>query len=311
MLINTPTLLSVLTFIAVVAGIYACTGIGRSYRGRVRSRLNALDRVGVATLDVDAVGGGLPKGQKEVQGLLQWLGLYGGDRRSGLMYRLAEAGIYSPNAHYRYLLAKIACGVVFALGGVLLCVFGLLPLHLALSAGCLLACVGLVLPYLWLERAITRHRRELQYSLPDFLDIMTICLEAGLSLQDTLRRVGEELRLAHPTLAAELRIVQRDIELGATVDQALRRFATRSQCDGIRTLTAFIREAGRFGTNIAEALRSHADMLRTQREQAAEENAQKASVKILLPTLLLIFPAIFVVLVFPAIIQIQVAFASP
>ncbi|WP_442485302.1 type II secretion system F family protein [Aeoliella sp. SH292] len=303
----TPTLLSVLTFIAVVAGIYGCMGVGRSYRGCVRRRVEAIGSAGSTALDVDAT----PRMATEVHGILQRLGLYGGDRRSGLMYRLAEAGIYSPGAHYKYLLAKVVCGTAFALVGVLLYITGLLPLHLALSAGCLFACVGMMLPYMWLERAITRHRRELQYSLPDFLDIMTICLEAGLSLQDTLRRVGEELRLAHPTLANELRIVQRDIELGATVDQALKRFATRSRCDGIRTLSAFIREAGRFGTNIAEALRGHADMLRTQREQAAEENAQKASVKILLPTLLLIFPAIFVVLVFPAIIQIQVAFASP
>jgi tight adherence protein C len=303
----TPTVLSVLTFIAVVAGIYGCMGVGRSYRGRVRRRIEAINSTGSTTLDVDAT----PRTATEFYGVLRRIGLYGGDRRSGLMYRLAEAGIYSPGAHYNYLLAKVVCGGAFALLGMLLYVTGLLPLHLALSAACLLACVGLVLPYLWLERAITHHRRELQYSLPDFLDIMTICLEAGLSLQDTLRRVGEELRLARPALAGELRIVQRDIELGATVDQALRRFATRSRCDGVRTLSAFIREAGRFGTNIAEALRSHADMLRTQREQAAEENAQKASVKILLPTLLLIFPAIFVVLVFPAIIQIQVAFASP
>ena len=303
----TPTALSVLTFIAVVAGIYGFMGVGRSYRGRVRRRVEAIDGAGSTTLDVEAT----PRAASEHYGLLQRLGIYGGDHRSGLMYRLAEAGIYSPGAHYRYLLAKAVCGGAFAILGVLLYATGILPLHLAMSAACLLACMGMMLPYLWLERTITRHRRELQYSLPDFLDIMTICLEAGLSLQDTLRRVGEELRLAHPTLAGELRIVQRDIELGATVDQALKRFATRSRCDGIRTLSAFIREAGRFGTNIAEALRSHADMLRTQREQAAEENAQKASVKILLPTLLLIFPAIFVVLVFPAIIQIQVAFASP
>jgi tight adherence protein C len=303
----TPTVLSILTFIAVVAGIYGCMGVGRSYRGRVRRRVEAIDRAGSTTLDLDA----MPRMATERDGLLQRLGLYGGDHRSGLMYRLAEAGIYTPGAHYKYLLAKVACGGAFALLGAMLYLTGLVPLHLTLAAACLLACVGMLMPYLWLERAITRHRRELQYSLPDFLDIMTICLEAGLSLQDTLRRVGEELRLAHPTLAGELRIVQRDIELGATVDQGLKRFATRSRCDGIRTLSAFIREAGRFGTNIAEALRGHADMLRTQREQAAEENAQKASVKILLPTLLLIFPAIFVVLVFPAIIQIQVAFASP
>jgi tight adherence protein C len=122
--------------------------------------------------------------------------------------------------------------------------------------------------------------------------------------------VSDELRLAHPALASELGFVQRDIELGATVDQALKRFATRTDYEAVRTLSTFIREAQRFGTNITDALRSHADMLRSQREQAAEESAQKASVKILIPTLLLIFPATFVVIVGPAVIQIHEAFAA-
>ena len=139
---------------------------------------------------------------------------------------------------------------------------------------------------------------------------MIVCLEGGISLQETIRRVGDELRLVHPALADELSMVQRDIEFGATVDQALKRFALRTDYEGVRTLSTFIRESQRFGTNITEALRTHSDMLRSQREQAAEERAQKASVKILLPTLLLIFPAIFVVMVGPAAIQIHEAFSS-
>jgi tight adherence protein C len=139
---------------------------------------------------------------------------------------------------------------------------------------------------------------------------MIVCLEGGLSLQETIRRVSDELRVAHPALASELVSVQRDIELGATVDQALKRFAMRTDYEAVRTLSTFIREAQRFGTNITDALRSHADMLRSQREQTAEESAQKAAVKILLPTLLLIFPATFVVIVGPAVIQIHEAFAA-
>jgi tight adherence protein C len=129
-------------------------------------------------------------------------------------------------------------------------------------------------------------------------------------MQETIRRVNEELKLAHPVLAHELDIVQRDIDLSCSIDQALKRFALRTDCEGIRTLSTFIREAQRFGTQITDALRNHADMLRSQREQLAEENAQKAAVKILLPTMLLIFPAIFVVLVGPAAIQIHEAFAA-
>jgi tight adherence protein C len=163
---------------------------------------------------------------------------------------------------------------------------------------------------LWLDKQVARQHLLLGKSLPDFLDLMIVCLQGGLSLQETIRRVGDELRLAHPTLAFELSIVQRDTDLGASIEQALKRFAARSGYEGVRTLSTFIREAQRFGTNITEALRSHADMLRSQREQVAEESAQKAAVKILLPTMLLIFPAIFVVAVGPALIQIQQAFAG-
>ena len=165
-------------------------------------------------------------------------------------------------------------------------------------------------PVVWLDRAIVRYHSYLRRTLPDFLDLMIVCLEGGMSLQETIRRVGFELRLAHPLLAGELDIVQRDIEFGASIDQALKRFAARTDYEGIRTLSAFIREAQRFGTNITEALRSHAEMLRRQREQAAEENAQKAAIKILMPTFLLIFPSVFIVAVGPAVIQIQQSFAA-
>jgi tight adherence protein C len=185
-----------------------------------------------------------------------------------------------------------------------------LPLDKTIIAGCLLGAFGSILPGLWLDHRIALRLRMLRRSLPDFLDLMIVCLEGGLSIQESVRRVSEELQLAHPALAVELGIVQRDIELGASVASALKRFAVRSDYEGVRTLSTFVREAQRFGTNLSDALRLHADMLRTQRESAAEEMAQKASVKVLLPTLLCIFPAIFVVLVGPALIQIQEAFAA-
>ncbi len=146
--------------------------------------------------------------------------------------------------------------------------------------------------------------------LADFLDLMIVCLHSGLSLQSTIQCVSDELRIAHPEFAGELNIVQRDISLGATVDGALRRFAERTGCDGVGTLAKFVREAQRLGTQLTEALRIHADMLRSQREAAAEEAAQKAAVKILMPTLLLILPAVFIVLAGPAVIQIQQVFAK-
>jgi tight adherence protein C len=227
-----------------------------------------------------------------------------------LQARLAKAGIYNPSAASTFIGVQTMLIVAPLAAGA----FGIVILHwpLQLAGGVSLAtaAIGWLTPRLWLDGVVKNRHMLLRRSLPDFLDLMIVCLQGGLSVQETIRRVSDELRLAHPVLAGELSIVQKDVELGATVDQALRRFAIRSDYDGVRTLSSFVRESQKFGTQLTEALRLHADMLRLQREEAAEEKAQKAAVAILLPTLLLIFPAVFVVLVGPALIQIQEAFAA-
>ena len=229
---------------------------------------------------------------------------------SALVNRMTRAGLYHPSALSRYLTARVLMTAGPFMGTLALGLAGYLRVDKALLAGCALGAFGAICPGLWVDRMAARRHVKLRAALPDFLDLMVVCMEGGLSLQETIRRVGDELRFAHPVLASELITVQRDVELGATIDQSLRRFAQRSDYDGIRTLSTFIRETQRFGTNITEALRSHAEALRTQRELAAEEAAQKASVKILLPTMFLIFPAVFVVLVGPAAIQIYQAFGA-
>jgi len=277
------------------------------YRARVRSRVNQIKTSDASIAENTATTDNF---LARLVGELQELNPSHGVARSKLQQRLAQAGIYNPVAIPRYFLAKFLLSVLLASAVIPLHAAGYLFLNSTVLAAIVLGYVGALLPSLWLDRSIARQHLLLQRSLPDFIDLMTVCLGGGLSLQQTIRQVGDELRLAHPSLASELGIIQRDMELGATVDQALRRFATRTGYEGARTLSTFIREAQRFGTDIVDALRSHADMLRSQREQAAEEKAQKASVKILIPTLLLIFPAIFVILVGPAAIQIQAAFAD-
>jgi tight adherence protein C len=227
-----------------------------------------------------------------------------------LQARFANGGMYNPSASSAYLAVKTMLTITPLAAGA----FGIIALHwplkMAGGVSIMAAAAGWLLPSLWLDGVVKSRHILLRRSLPDFLDLMIVCLQGGLSVQETIRRVSDELRLAHPVLAGELSIVQRDVELGTTVDQALRRFAVRSNYDGVRTLSTFVRESQKFGTQLTEALRLHADMLRLQREEAAEERAQKAAVAILLPTLLLIFPAVFVVLVGPALIQIQEAFAA-
>jgi tight adherence protein C len=298
-----------IAFAAVATAVYVLFTHFDPYWVDVRSRVTQLK---------STITAGPPGPSKEGHQAAKWdffslmpmLGVLGQRDNTKLSQRLAKAGIYQPSALSRFL----AVSLILPLGAVALCLsllgMGLLRKDAAMLLACFTGLAGVLAPRLWLERSIKRRRLQFRRSLPDFLDLMTVCLEGGLSLQETIRRVSDELSLAHPALSSELTVVQRDIELGATVDNALKRFANRSDYDGVRSLSTFIREAQKFGTNVTDALRSHADMLRSQREQAAEENAQKAAVKILLPTMLLIFPAIFVVAVGPAVIQIQDAFTA-
>jgi tight adherence protein C len=170
------------------------------------------------------------------------------------------------------------------------------PFRLSILVGCIAGVFGMLLPSFWIDRRIRQRHYDLRRAVPDMLDLMTVCLEGGLSLQGTLQRVGDELGVAHPVLAGELAIVQREIELGVPVHAALRRLAVRTGYEGLRRLSTCVRDAQRQGTDLADALRVHSDTLRDQREAEGEEAAQKASVKILIPTLLFIFPAVFVVL---------------
>ncbi len=298
-------------FVAVSVGAYLIMLIYDPYQARVSARVDALQNQGqlpTAALQKRSTSAvGARSGPAGLAGLLS---SFRGGERTRWQQQLVSAGIYHPAALSRLFIARLLLIVTPPLAAIVVSLFGLLRMETALLIGSALGGLGSLAPSFWLERAVAKHHLLLRKSLPDFLDLMIVCLEGGMSLQETVRRVGDELRLVHPALAFELSFVQRDIELGATVDQALKRFAARTNYEGVRSLSTFIREAQRFGTNITAALRNHSEMLRSQREQAAEENAQKASVKILLPTLLLIFPAIFVVLVGPAIIQIQEAFGA-
>jgi tight adherence protein C len=220
--------------------------------------------------------------------------------RTRLQARLLHAGVYASWAPSVFLFFKLMLMAAPPIVGFVLAELGLLDGNRALLGGAIVGGLGLLLPSLWLQRRKSRRQAALCRSLPDFLDLLVACVQSGLSLEAALQRVTDELTLAYPLLSGEMAIVQRQIELGATPDLALRSFAERSDLSPLYSLSTLIEQARRFGTSVTDALRTQAEMLRYQREQRAEELAQKASVKILFPTLLCIFPAIFVVLVGPA-----------
>ena len=169
----------------------------------------------------------------------------------------------------------------------------------------LLAAIGFYVPNLLLNRAVRQRQQEIFENFPDVLDLLTICIEAGLSLDQAFLRVTKEIELKSKVLAQELQLVLLELRTGFSKEAALRHLALRTGVEDIDLLVAMLIQTDRFGTNVGDALRVHSDNLRTQRRQRAEEAAAKISVKLLMPLIFLIFPTLMLVLVGPALIQIQ------
>jgi tight adherence protein C len=231
----------------------------------------------------------------------------GSDR---IQSQLHKAGIYDSKAIQQFRMAQIACIAIPVVACLSCQSLGVTTWSRSVMFGAGGVVIGACLPLLWIRHVKGMRQARLRKSLPDFLDLTVTCLEAGLGIQAALREVATELRTAHPELCDELSIALSELELGKGLEEALRNFAERADLEELRTLAAFVRHAMQFGTTMADAIRQLSDMLRNQRELRAEEIAQKAAVKILFPTLIFIFPTVFVVLVGPAAIQIHEGFRN-
>jgi tight adherence protein C len=226
------------------------------------------------------------------------------EERTKLQTRLIHAGLYSRQAMVVFLGLKVFLMIAPALIGAAAGMLGLVSLRIGALCGSCLGIAGLIGPSFWLDRQQANRQSNFRRALPDALDVLVICLEGGLSLPGSLKRVAGELRTAHPVLAAELNIVQREVQLGRSTGEALRKMGERTDLEEVRSLAAVIIQAERFGASLVKSLRVHSESLRTRRMQRAEELAQKAGTKVLFPTVLFILPAMFVVILGPAIIHI-------
>lgn len=225
------------------------------------------------------------------------------EEQTKLKTRLIHAGLYHPQALSIFLGIKMFLILSPTFCGLLLGLIGLIPTNYGLMLGACASIGGLIGPSFWLDRQKSNRQSQLRRSLPDTLDLLVICMEAGLSLRAALQRITGELEGVHPLLAFELKIVQREVQIGHPLGDALRTLAARTDLDDIRNLAAAIKNAERFGSSMVKTLRTFGDTLRVRRQQKAEEMAQKAGTKILFPTLLFIFPAIFLIILGPAAIQ--------
>lgn len=307
----TLAMIAAVDFVALLpfAAFGACAIVGwmvvdffMSRNSRSDSRLQKLTNRGPATKDqsvlaregfaklmeddrpkfADALG---PKNEKEVKKIRQ---------------KLNEAGFRSESAIPTLNTIKLVGAVAgFALtGGVSIILKGFTVwtmVYPLIGAG-----VGLMLPEIIVSLIASNRKQQIFLGLPDALDLMVVCVEAGLGLDQALRRVSDELERNSPKVCYEFRVCNHQLQMGQTREQVLIELGERNGVDDLKTLASVMIQVDRFGTSVGKALRVQSDAMRTRRKQIAEEKASKTAVKLIFPLVLFIFPGIFVVLVGPA-----------
>lgn len=302
-----------LTALTVVLLVIGVAGVSGSQTRELRSRLEEL-RTGIEGHRELQERRRRQEKRERLETLLEAVGeRFAGEsarRMSDLQERLVHAGYRHPNAvtifmGIRLLLAASLGGGVL-LGSSVLQVGAVNIMVLAAFAGVL----GWMAPFIWLRVKRKRRQNEVQRALPDALDLLVVCVEAGLGLNQALMRVSDEMDRISPILADELTIVSLQIRAGTPRQEALKNLGERTGISDVRSLVGMLIQTDRFGTSIANALRVHADTLRDKRRQRAEEEAAKLSIKMLFPLVAFIFPAIFVVLLGPAVFRLMEAFSG-
>lgn len=227
-----------------------------------------------------------------------------------LRKRLMFAGFRSHNAPMNYRALQFLSLVVFPLGTIfVLMLVGRLFDGLApwLVIGVF---VGYLLPRKILDSLVDKRQQELRWGLADALDLLVVSVEAGLGLNQAMVRVSGELKAVHPEISEEFDLVNTEIRIGREREEALRNLSERTGVDDLRGLCALLIQADRFGTSIARGIRVYSESLRTRRRQRAEQAAQKAVVKLLLPLAVFLFPTLFIALLGPAALQLIDAFGG-
>jgi tight adherence protein C len=292
------TIVGVFVSVALLTGLTASVVLARNAPERRRLRQVAAAGAGVgstATLQeirltevvdprLQSIARTLPKSPKDM---------------SRLRRRLATAGIHSFGAALVYSGGELLLPIVFGIVPFSLMTPGILRWVITGIA----AMVGYMVPGLILEYLISKQKRRIENGLPDALDLMIVCVEAGTGLDQAIQKTSIELEVSHPDLASELRTIVTEIRAGKSRIEAFKNFASRTKVDDVRALVAMLVQTDRFGTSIAQALRTHAEVSRTKRRQRAEERAAKIGVKLVFPLVFFLFPAFYVVTLGPAVIQ--------
>ncbi len=259
---------------------------------RARARQRQQERLIIL---LRGVGNRVAKGRQDTNNVRTWL---------------AQAGFYHLDSVVLYWGARATTSVLAGLAALVFCpLFGLTMTSTVIATfwGLLL---GWIFPAFYVGRRVKDRQKQVQRSLPDALDMLVVCVEAGLGLNQALVRVAEEIERVSPVLSEQIIMVNLEIRAGTARDEALRRMSERTGVSEVSSLVAMMIQTDRFGTSIAHTLRVQATALRTKRRQRAEEAAAKTAIKLVFPLVLFIFPALFVVILGPAVLQVLEAFGT-
>ncbi len=218
---------------------------------------------------------------------------------------LATAGYRSPRATVIFFGTRIFLAIVL---GLTFLVFGSDvmdgkdPMYFPIALIGIMV-VGFYGPQLWLSNTISKRKERLVNGFPDALDLMVVCVEAGLGLDQAISRVGHEVKQGHPDLGDEFILLNLELRAGLSREQGLRNLVNRTDLEDIRSLVALLIQTDRFGTSIGQALRVHSDSMRLKRRLKAEERGAQLPVKLMIPLILFIFPALMVVIIGPGAIS--------
>lgn len=210
--------------------------------------------------------------------------------------RLVRAGYRSDSAIKIFYGAKVLVPLIFC---VLIVITGFAS-YSPFFAWALALGIGFILPDFWLGRRITNRQKRIRLGIPDALDFLVICIEAGLSLDQATARTADELRLSQPEVSDELDLVVLEHRAGRMRSEAWKNFADRCDVDSVKVLATILVQAEKLGTSVTKTLRVHSDTLRVKRRQQVEEQAAKTPVKLVFPLVFFIFPSLFVVVLAPA-----------
>lgn len=296
----TLTLVAVFACVALLTGSVATLAVQSAEPSRRRIK----ELLGRPTERVQAEAGLLANAPNEAFKRLATFVPKSPKEMSRIQSRLARAGFHETKHTVIYVLSEMVLTIIGFIVPVYVFGWGT-----GLLFGLMGAIVGYLGPSLYVDRKMKRRLKEIENGLPDALDLLIVSIEAGLAIDQAIVKCAEELTIAYPALAEELRFVNVECRAGKPRLEAFKNFASRTKVDDVRALVAMLVQTDRFGTSVAQALRTHAEVSRTKRRQRAEERAAKIGVKLVFPLVFCLFPAFYVVTLGPAVIKFVHAFS--